>query len=1078
MLNIYYGRENLNKSKFIFDNIVENAVLMVPDQYTLEAEKDAFRYLGRKGLMDFEVLSFSRLKDKIFDETGIRNLTLIDKRGRHMLLSKIAGDEKEELKVYGRYHGSASFLNLANNLISELKQYGISSEDLDEIKKSVEEYPLLSRKLVDVQRIFKLYEEAIEGHYVDTEDLMELFCNQIKESGFVAKNEFWLYGFDVFSPKNLKAIEELIRYSKGVNVVLTYSREKADTSLFTVTADTVDRLLKAGENVNIKGNVIHISSEYLEKRPEGIAHIEKNIFALPFKTGDSREGLTFVKAANYFNEAESAALYILKKIRENQYRFEDFAVICNDLSGRGEIFKRVFKSYGIRLFVDGKRKILHSPAVKYTLSLLKIIAEGYKGEDVISLLKTGLSGMSEEEIADLENYVTEYGIKGAKWKKEFSKGARRYTKEELDKLEKLRKKAIENILIFHENYKGKRTVAGKVAVLYEFLCDMQISSQLTALAEKLVSQENTESAEEIRQAWNAIPEVMDQFVEILGDRSISAVNFAKMMRAGIEAVEIGIIPPSSDVVTMGTMQRTRTSKVKIMLVVGANDGVLPASHEEDEIFSEEEKEKIVTLAGKEISRSDVLRGQEEKMAIYKNLSKGEDELYVSYSISSGTGEEERPSVIFTRLKDMFADVKVHDDVVSLPDPKLLVGNSESTLYHLTEKLVEEKRPGEIWKEAMLWYDENLPETASRIKAGLKFNNVVKKPEKEFVKKMFDMENGELGLSASRLEEYSKCPFRHFVHYGLHPFEKKIYEVQSYDIGSIAHGTLQVLVDRLSEEGKEITSPDSKWMTVSRDEWEGMIDEIMAEQHALYEEGLLKENKTNEYRMYRAGKLCKDSAEYIISHVRKGSIEKIYTEYGFGKGKGMSPIEISGGDGKIFIQGRIDRMDILPGNIAKIIDYKTGVAEVNMNDVKAALSLQLVLYLRAVTENGMRAGGAYYFPVQENTRTESQSEEDIYRMDGISCAAEELLQNLDGQELEKTKVAAIGNRKSSSMKPDEFEEFMEKMNIKIDNMCREIESGEMEIRPKRMGQKTGCDYCEYRGICKFDIRFKDNRYEYC
>ena len=127
---------------------------------------------------------------------------------------------------------------------------------------------------------------------------------------------------------------------------------------------------------------------------------------------------------------------------------------------------------------------------------------------------------------------------------------------------------------------------------------------------------------------------------------------------------------------------------------------------------------------------------------------------------------------------------------------------------------------------------------------------------------------------------------------------------------------------------------------------------------------------------------------------------------------------------------------------------------------------------------MRAGGAYYFPVQENTRTESQSEEDIYRMDGISCAAEELLQNLDGQELEKTKVAAIGNRKSSSMKPDEFEEFMEKMNIKIDNMCREIESGEMEIRPKRMGQKTGCDYCEYRGICKFDIRFKDNRYEYC
>ena len=125
----------------------------------------------------------------------------------------------------------------------------------------------------------------------------------------------------------------------------------------------MDRLLKAGENVNIKGNVIHISSEYLEKRPEGIAHIEKNIFALPFKTGDSWEGLTFVKAANYFNEAESAALYILKKIRENQYRFEDFAVICNDLSGRGEIFKRVFKSYDIRRVFASKIQRVKQPVL-------------------------------------------------------------------------------------------------------------------------------------------------------------------------------------------------------------------------------------------------------------------------------------------------------------------------------------------------------------------------------------------------------------------------------------------------------------------------------------------------------------------------------------------------------------------------------------------------------------------------------------------------------------------------------------------------------------------------------------------
>lgn len=1078
MLEIYYGRENLNKSKFIFDNIKGDTILIVPDQYTLEAEKDGFKYLKTKGLMGVEVLSFSRLKDRVFSELGIRNLTSIDKRGRQMLLSKVLGEVKDDLNIYARYHSSYSFINLANNMISELKQYGVTPAELEEISREYDGSTLLKRKLQDMQKIFTIYEEEIAGHYVDTEDIQELFCRSIKDSDFVKNNTFWIFGFDVFSPKNLIAIEELLRYSKGVKVMLTYSKGSFDDGLFKVTSDTVDRLTKAAENANKKVKMIPVPQSYRDVKPESIGHLEKNLYALPYEELKNSKRIRFVKAANWFNEAESAAAYILKLVREKNYRFKDFLVLCNDLTGRGSIFKRVFESYGIKVFPDKKRSILYTPGAQFTLALLKVISDGYKCEDVISLLKTGLMDIADSDIWDLENYTTEYAINGSKWKNPFSKGMKKYSTEEMEKLESLRISAMDKISRFHERYKEKRHVEGKVGILYEFLKEMGIRERLEMFSENLLKEENFEEAEEIRQSWEQLILVMEQLVEITGDRTISARDFYNLFRTGLESVEIGIIPPSTDVVTMGTMQRTRTSNVKVMLVVGANEGVLPKTGDDNDIFSEEEKEKILNVTGREIIRRGELKNQEEKMAIYKNLSKAEDELYISYSLSSINGEEERPSMIFSKMRKIFSDATVFEDIISMENPKLLVGSKESTMHHLTEHLTDVEQLNEVWKEALCWYQDNEPEIADRIKESLEFNNVVNRPEKDLITRIFNMENGELLLSASRLEEYSKCPFRYFIHNGLKPVEQETYEVGNTEIGSIAHNTMQQLVNRFFKGGKEVTDSDSMWMTVTREELDSVIDEIVDNQGEYYSEGLLRENSTNLYRLDRAKKLCKDSAHYIVSHIRRGKISRIYTEYEFARKRELKPIIIRGKDCNIVIEGRIDRLDLLPGGIAKVIDYKTGNSKLDMDEVRAALSLQLVLYLRAIEENGMKIGGAYYFPISDMLRKENESVDEIYKMDGVSCLTDELINCMDMEEGQKTKVAEIGNAKKSSMQPEDFDAFMEDINTKIDEMCLNIEKGEIRIRPKKLDQKTGCDFCQYRGICKFDTDFSGNKYEYC
>ena len=87
MLHIYYGRESVNKDKFIFDNIKGRTILLVPDQFTLQAERDALFYLQKKGLLDIEVLSISRLGSRVLSECGGGKRRMIDKQGRHMTMT-------------------------------------------------------------------------------------------------------------------------------------------------------------------------------------------------------------------------------------------------------------------------------------------------------------------------------------------------------------------------------------------------------------------------------------------------------------------------------------------------------------------------------------------------------------------------------------------------------------------------------------------------------------------------------------------------------------------------------------------------------------------------------------------------------------------------------------------------------------------------------------------------------------------------------------------------------------------------------------------------------------------------------
>jgi ATP-dependent helicase/nuclease subunit B len=1086
MLHIHYGRERLNKDKYMFDRIQGETLLIVPDQYTLQAERDAFFYLGKKGFMDLEVVGISRLGAIILKEVGGGRRTMINRQGRHMLLTKIMGGENQNLQVYKNYGDNTAFIEMANNLISELKQFNVDPKTLGGIIDKMPETGFLGKKLSDVHRLYTRYEALIQGKFIDTEDYLSMFIEKIRLSPTIAKSTIWLYGFDYFTPKNLEVIDQLRLVAKDVHVVLTWDQGGSDASLFRIAGTMMEKLSP--------DTTSQIGDEYNQPKNPAIATLEAQLFALPAQESDLDSGITLVSSANIYGEAETAAGYILHLIRDKKLLLRDILVICNDLETRGSIYKRVFAEYGLDLFMDNKRDIMHSPAVNFIVALLDIIGKGYRTEDVFRLLKTGLGPVPDEDVEDLQNYAVKYKIRGSGWKKEFVKGITDRSlgatvearQGEIRRLNKIREAVISPVMEFGAAFKEAATVFQRVRTLYEFLAGpCNLPYKIEVLVESQTQALQMEQAQETAQIWNIAMGNLDQLVEILGEEKLSMETFGKLLTAGFEAVEVGVLPPTQDGLMMGTMQRTRSGIVKAMVVMGANEGVLPAEPATDSILSEDEKTALLE-SGYEICKMDQIRGMEEKIAIYRNLSKATDFLWIGYAASDDKGASTRPSSIFEKIREIFPNMPVEKDVLNREAPEDLIQAKAATLRHLTIALRETKGGSdlpEIWKDVLAWYGDNDKEDLQLVHKGLTQSSKLKNVTKAQVDALYKKEPDQpLSLSPSRLERMARCPFAYFVRHGLRPSEETFYEVGPLEMGDIYHRCLMVVSTALTGEGA-VTDPDSLWMTTTKEQADQMVDDFMDAEISGFAEGILASGKEQEYRTQRIMSICKEAVWMMISHVRKGSILSMKFEEEFGRGKEIAPIEVRLGGETVLIEGKIDRLDLLPGEKVKIIDYKSGSDSFSELEATSGWKLQLMVYLRAAMEEKREPAGAFYFHIQEpsvdagsigagrSSEAFAEKLEDEIRktfmMDGAMVSDPEVVEHIAGED---NRIVPLRSGRNLFTK-EEFAAFQSQVDAKIDRMCQELVDGNISITPLKIKENTACKYCDYKGICMFDNRME-------
>lgn len=1095
------GRNSAAKSQHIFAEIkqalhsgAENRlILLVPDQFTFQTERDLICSLDVPGIMQVEVLSFNRLGERVINEAGGRTRTTIDEQGKHMVLRKVINDNLHNLGIYSKVAEHPGFVEQVSELIAEIKRYQVNIDDM--VAACTSEAMLA--KTSDIKVIYNAFNDYLQGRYIDLEDKSNLVVEKMTNCSWLKDSHIWIDDFITFTPQRLQVIEQLLLLAEEItfSFTLDLSASRRDAQLFSPSNYTYKKIHSLADNLGLKQELIVVPDIDADQKV-ALKHLEKELYAYPSRVWeDEVEGLSVFAAANISSEVEQAASRIIKFARENSWHWKDIVIICSDMENYSYLIRRIFPEYGIPFFIDDKRDIMDNPIIEYLMALLDILIRNFRFDDVVRMLKTGLLDLTADDVEELENYMLAYGIQGDKWKHDFIYGP----PEELEKLNQLRIRIAEPIFELQTNIKSATSYAARTRQLYDFLEQRSIQTGLLNWIEDLREQNLHEQVLQNTQVWNIVMQIFDQIVTIMGDDICTLKEYRSVLESGFTSFKLGMIPPTVDQVIIGSLQRLKSRGARGLIVLGVNDGKLPAAGNPNGILLDEEKQGLEEK-GIILSSSREQRMDEERFIIYSALTRATDEVVLSYALADVQGKALRPSLLIDRVKKIFPRIKQNSDLVENRMSQLqLVSTPISTYKYLIENMrrfLDDKPIEDFWWDILGWYQNNPDWEALHTMTGKAFfhRNQLHYVEPKEAKRLYTRP---FRTNVSQLEKFAACPFAHFIQYGMRARERKQYTVEFPDIGNIFHESILKYGNRISEEKHD-------WLNLTQDQCEVMVDEIMEELTADYGNGVFQSNNRYMNLKDRLKRVSRRATWTITEHMKKGEFQLLGHEIAFGKGKDFPAIEVELNNGEIlYLEGRVDRIDYfnLPDSTyIKIIDYKSGNKYMQIDDVYYGLSLQLFIYLSALLKSDhpnfqstLKPAGVFYFKIDDPMITTEQMDMDkieselrkALKMRGITLKDVEVVRAIDREIVKDSEVLPVTlksdgdfSKNSSVLSEDEWHVILNYVEAKVAGLSEQILSGRVSIEPyKKNNNDNACTYCNYKAICQFDMLFEGNQYKY-
>lgn len=1087
-LRLIYGRAGTGKSQFCFDEIrkrikeEKKIYVITPEQFSFTSEKKLLDSLENEAVINAEVITFNRMAYRVMSEVGGLKKVNLSKSGKAMLIHSILSTQSSSLKVLTK---SDDNIELVNNSIKEFKKHNITVDKLNDVTIAVSDQ-YLKLKLEDMKVLYEKYQEEIANKYIDEEDVLSILAKNIDKTDMFKDAVIYIDEFVGYTEQEYEIIRKLLSLTKQVNITACIDKldntKNNETDIFSINKETVQRLIKIAkeENQTLEKPVqLTILKRF---KTEELKHLENNLYNIKYSKYETEvKNIELFLAKNQFSEIENIAKKIVKLVRDDGYRYNDISIITKNIDTYSNITKAIFNKYDIPVYIDKKKELSQNILVKYVLSIVEIFAKNWSYEAVFNYLKTGFIGIKQDDLYMLENYCLKYGIRSSKWYKEDWKIAE--SSEELQKLNELRRTVVEPLLTFKEKLTRTKTSKEISKAIYEFLIDNNVNEILSDKAKELEDIGELELAGLYKTSWDILIDVLDEIVLVLNEDKITFEEYVKVLKVGLQNSGLGSIPMTFDQVIVGDVDRSRTHKVKAVFIIGLNDGAFPSVNRDEGFFNDKDRDYLKEN-GLELAKGTKSQIFEENFNIYKALLVAEESLYLSYASSDNLGKSLRPSMLVSKIKKMYPKLQEESDIIKQIDS---VTTKKATFEELLENIRRAKDNEEISKVWFELYDlySNDSEYKGKLEAAIKGLDYTNKPvniNKENLEKLY----GEtLNTSISKLEQYKRCAFSFYLKYGLQLSDKSLFKIESLDTGTFMHDVIDEFFDQVIQ--REI-----KLSEIEDSKIEEIVNSIINEKLTLNRNYIF--TGTAKYRVLtnRLKKVVLKSITYIIQTIKDSDFEVFGNEVEFNKNKKYKPIEIELEDGKkVELVGKIDRIDLAKnkdGKYVRIIDYKSSIKNIDLNEVVAGLQIQLLTYLDAVTklEDVIPAGILYFNLIDPIVKADrNMSNEEIeqeikkqFKMQGLILADVNVVRMMD-KKLEKgasnivpayiDSTDSLSYTRSSAVTKEQFNNLQKYTNKIIKQIAKEILSGNIDIKPSynTKNKKTPCEYCKYKSICNFD-----------
>ena len=1130
-LKLILGPSGCGKSRKLFEKALEDAaqnpgrqhIILVPEQFTMQTQQSLCALSQSGGILNIDILSFSRLAVRVFEETGVRRKTLLRETGKTLLLRLIADREAAGLSLLSGAVDRPGVLGELKSILSEMDQYEMTDEEIQRMVSECSARPVLAQKLEQLSVLREKYRQFQEVHQLQTvETVPEALCGRIPASRMLERSRIYLDGFTGFTPAQMDVLSGLMRKAERVTAAFTidagtdaFSRPREE-ELFALTKKTVQALGRiAAETGTVMDPPLLMKQSGTGRFGEGseLQYLEANLLRPgrrnPFPGQNDRHQIQILSCANPAEEAQAAVAWIRRLTRtnenggdgqegghENTLRYRDIAVVAGDFPTYVEHLRRAFSRAEIPYFVDRSVPVTLNPAFEFVRAAFAILDANYSYESMMAFFRTGFVFDDRETVDILENYLLAAGIRGHKaWTQRWSRPAGDGREEEIAELEELREAFAERF----EPFAGVcRFSTGKLKdyarALWELTDAFDLQGKLALLAREREENGQRADSEIYSQAASAIAEVLDEAVSLLGDEKIRRSQFEQILEAGLSEAKIGIVPPGIDEVQIGDLMRSRITNVRAILFLGMNDEFVPGRSHEGGILTDVEREY---LRRQEFHLAPSAREEAavRQFYLYLSLTKPSDRLILSCSKTTMDGSVLRPAAALLQICRLFPQIEIQEGLpgglagtIYLPKevPEALAGAlAESRDWTEAEK--EERTP--MLRELYLASASGRPEQTRRL---LKALDIVPPPRlsREVARKLY---GDNLEGSVSRLETFALCPFRQYTVYGLGLRERRRFEVQASDVGTLMHRGLELLSARVKE------SRDVSWRTLAPEALNRWAEESLRQACLETSGGKFEDTFRSAGQYQRLLRIFRHAAAVLKLQLAAGDFEPALFETRFDSRdrRTAEPLLFSDGS-RMNLTGRIDRVDEAPGRedsrlFIKVVDYKTGATGFDLNEVWMGTELQLPVYMDAALrmerqrhrKKEVVCAGLLYFPVRDPVLDGRYAE-----LDDASLEAERarkirpsglLLDDREAVSLFSSdpgllsevapvtvnKDGSISAARSSVADARKLSLLSAYARRKMIETGERILGGEIAPSPLKENDRTdACTYCAMKAVCRF------------